>query len=50
MARLTPYPTKSTLKMGRSGISFGIPAENPSLQNQREFENDLSDASSENVV
>jgi len=41
MARLTPYPIKSMLKMGRSGIRFGSPVENSLLQNQKEFEKDL---------
>ena len=40
-ARLTPYPIKSMLKMGRSGIRFGSPVGNPLLQNQKEFEKDL---------
>ena len=29
LARLTPYPIKSMLKMGRSGIRFGSPVGNP---------------------
>jgi len=39
MARLTPYPTKSTLKMSRSGIRFGFSVGNLLLQNQKEFDN-----------
>ena len=41
IARLTPYPIKSMLKMGKSGIRFGSPVGNPLLQNKKEFENDL---------
>ena len=38
MARQTPYPIKSMLRMSRSGIRFGSPVGNPLLQNQKEFE------------
>ena len=41
MARLTPYPIKSMLKIGRSGIRFGSLVGNPLLQNQKEFDKDL---------
>ena len=41
IARLTPYPIKSMLKMGKSGVRFGSPVGNPLLQNTKEFENDL---------
>ena len=47
MERLTPYPIKSILKMGRSGIRFGSPGGNPFLQNQKEFEKDLQHRSEE---
>jgi len=40
MARLTLNPITSMLKIGRGGIRFGSPEENPLLQNLKEFEKD----------
>ena len=42
-----PYPIRSMLKLGRSGIRFGSPLGNPLLQNKQEHQDELLRRASE---